>query len=145
VTIHSIRVLSIALPEVEFEVECGSGTYIRAIARDVGEALGVGGHLTRLRRTRVGDFSVEDAISLDTLDAAAAVERAMLSPAAAVRHLISVQVDESEVRALGYGQGIPAPLEVPTELPIALLSGPDHLVAIGERVGSQILPRKVFA
>jgi tRNA pseudouridine55 synthase len=145
VTIHSIRVLNIALPEVEFEVECGSGTYIRAIARDVGEALGVGGHLTRLRRTRVGDFSVEDAISLDTLDAAAAVERAMLSPAAAVRHLISVQVDESEVRALGYGQGIPAPLEVPTELPIALLSGPDHLVAIGERVGSQILPRKVFA
>ena len=145
VTIHSIRVLAIALPEIEFEVECGSGTYIRAIARDVGEALGVGGHLTQLRRTRVGDFSVEDAVSLDALGDTAAVDRMMLSPAAAVRHLISVEVDEADVRALGYGKGIPAPLDVATEVPIALLSGPDRLVAIGERVGSQILPRKVFA
>src|SRR3954470_7378446 len=45
VTIHSIRVLGIDLPDVEFEVECGAGTYIRAIARDTGAALGVGGHL----------------------------------------------------------------------------------------------------
>ncbi|HEU0078306.1 MAG TPA: tRNA pseudouridine(55) synthase TruB, partial [Longimicrobiaceae bacterium] len=45
VTIYAIRVIRIALPEVEFEVECGAGTYIRAIARDVGDALGVGGHL----------------------------------------------------------------------------------------------------
>ena len=45
VTIYAIRVLSVELPDVVFEVECGSGTYIRAIARDAGEALGVGGHL----------------------------------------------------------------------------------------------------
>ena len=145
VSINSIRVLNVALPDVEFEVECGSGTYIRAIARDVGEALGVGGHLTQLRRTRVGDFSVDDAISLEALEEEVAVERAMLSPAGAVRHLLSAEVDEAGLRALGYGQGVPAPSDLPTSTPIALMSGPDRLVAIGERVGSQILPRKVFA
>lgn len=144
VTIHSIRVLRVDLPEVEFEVDCGSGTYIRAIARDAGEALGVGAHLTRLRRTRVGDFSVEDALPLDALGEAAAVDAAILSPARAVGHLASVEVDEAGVRAIGYGQGVPAPPDAPTGVPVALLSGPDRLVAIGERVGGRIQPRKVL-
>ena len=56
VVIHSIEVRDVRLPEIDFDVECSSGTYIRAIARDAGEALGVGAHLTRLRRTRVGRF-----------------------------------------------------------------------------------------
>ena len=65
VTIYAIRVLSMDLPDVEFEVECGSGTYIRAIARDVGEALGVGGHLRELRRTRIGPHDVARAVPMD--------------------------------------------------------------------------------
>jgi tRNA pseudouridine55 synthase len=48
-------------------VDCSSGTYIRALARDLGEALGVGGHLTALRRTRVGGFEVSNAVSLEDL------------------------------------------------------------------------------
>src|SRR5690606_21633279 len=67
VTVHRLQVLRAALPEVEFEVECSSGTYIRSIARDVGEALGVGAHLTALRRTRVGDVAVDAALGVDTL------------------------------------------------------------------------------
>jgi tRNA pseudouridine55 synthase len=144
VTIHSIRVLRIDLPEVEFEVDCGSGTYIRAIARDAGEALGVGAHLTRLRRTRVGDFSVEQALPLDALADAEAVDAAILSPARAVGHLASVEVDETGIRAIGYGQGVPASPDTPTGVPVAMLAGPDRLVAIGERVGERIQPRKVF-
>jgi tRNA pseudouridine55 synthase len=59
---------------LDVEVDCSSGTYIRALARDLGEALGVGGHLTALRRTRVGRFSLDRALTLDEL-----AERARLS------------------------------------------------------------------
>ena len=55
------------LVDVDVEVDCSSGTYIRALARDVGAALGVGGHLTALRRTRVGQFGLEQARTLDVL------------------------------------------------------------------------------
>jgi len=53
--------------DLDVEVDCSSGTYIRALARDVGEALGVGGHLTALRRTRVGGFGLDQALTLDDL------------------------------------------------------------------------------
>jgi tRNA pseudouridine55 synthase len=55
------------LVDVDVEVDCSSGTYIRALARDLGDALGVGGHLTSLRRTRVGGFALDEARSLDDL------------------------------------------------------------------------------
>jgi tRNA pseudouridine55 synthase len=55
------------LVDVDVEVDCSSGTYIRALARDIGEALGVGGHLTALRRTRVGRFGLDEARTLDEL------------------------------------------------------------------------------
>lgn len=55
------------LVDVDVDVECSSGTYIRALARDVGETLGVGGHLTALRRTRVGDFGLDEARTLEEL------------------------------------------------------------------------------
>jgi tRNA pseudouridine55 synthase len=55
--------------DLDVEVECSSGTYIRSLARDLGEALGVGGHLTALHRTRVGGFSIDEARTLDALAA----------------------------------------------------------------------------
>ncbi len=67
VTIHSLEVTSLDLPDVEISVHCSSGTYIRAIARDLGEALGVGGHLIALRRTAVGPFGIDSARTLDDL------------------------------------------------------------------------------
>jgi tRNA pseudouridine55 synthase len=60
-----------AFVDVDVEVDCSSGTYVRALARDVGIALGVGGHLTALRRNRVGDFGLDDARTLDELADAA--------------------------------------------------------------------------
>ncbi len=73
VTVHSIEVVSTSLDRerlpvtLDLEVRCSSGTYIRAIARDLGAALGVGGHLTALRRTAVGPFLIDDAHTLDAL------------------------------------------------------------------------------
>ncbi|GAA4122962.1 tRNA pseudouridine(55) synthase TruB [Nocardioides fonticola] len=67
VTVHALEVHEVALPEVRISVRCSSGTYIRAIARDVGARLGVGGHLTALRRTAVGPYGLDVAATLEDL------------------------------------------------------------------------------
>lgn len=69
VRIDSIELLEYAWPHVRIRVDCGRGTYIRSIARDLGESLALGGYLTQLERTRVGAFSIEDAINVDVLSA----------------------------------------------------------------------------
>ena len=70
VEIYSIELLSWEKPEMQIRVNCGRGTYIRALARDVGEELKAGGLLSRLARTRVGDCTLEDSWSLDALETA---------------------------------------------------------------------------
>jgi len=65
VTISAFELTKIELPVVYFRVVCSTGTYIRSLANDFGAALGVGGYLSSLRRTRIGDFKVEDAITVD--------------------------------------------------------------------------------
>jgi tRNA pseudouridine55 synthase len=79
VQIYSIDVLAYEWPTVRVRVECGRGTYIRAIARDLGEVLGTGGYLTELRRTFVGAFRAEEAVTLETLQADG-VERYLKAP-----------------------------------------------------------------
>jgi tRNA pseudouridine55 synthase len=90
------------LLDVDVEIECSSGTYVRALARDLGAALGVGGHLTALRRTRVGPFTLEQAHELDAL--AGLDDPVTLPLPAAVRAVMPIRlVDEDESRALFYG------------------------------------------
>ena len=69
VEIKAFELTRIALPEVDFRVVCSKGTYIRSLARDLGVALGCGAHLTRLVRTRIGEYRVEDAFSLEAIEA----------------------------------------------------------------------------
>ena len=69
VEIKTFEITRIALPEVDFRVVCSKGTYIRSLARDLGTALGCGAHLTRLVRTRIGEHRVEDAFSLEAIEA----------------------------------------------------------------------------
>ncbi len=69
VDIREFEITRIALPEVDFRVRCSKGTYIRSLARDFGAALGCGAHLTRLVRTRIGEYRVEDAFSLADIEA----------------------------------------------------------------------------
>ena len=68
VTIHQFLIEKIELPIVHFRVVCSTGTYIRSLANDFGAALGVGGYMSSLRRTRIGIFSVEDAHSIDSFE-----------------------------------------------------------------------------
>ena len=105
--------------DVDLHVDCSSGTYVRALARDLGAALGCGAHLTALRRTRVGPFGVDEAATLGALsarvesDAAAARPRGLSVlpvPTAARRCFEAVELTGSEARALGHGQFLPASL-----------------------------------
>jgi tRNA pseudouridine55 synthase len=88
--------------DIDVEVDCSSGTYVRALARDIGETLGVGGHLTALRRTRVGPFGVEQARTLDEL-----VERPVLSytlDEACLRVFARRDIDAEEADAVANGR-----------------------------------------
>ncbi len=112
VTVSRFEALSFARPEpdlldVEVEVECSSGTYIRALARDLGATLGTGGHLTALRRTRVGPFTLERAKTLDELSG---LDDPVLVPLNdAVRAAFAVRdVNAEEARALSYGKSLSA-------------------------------------
>jgi tRNA pseudouridine55 synthase len=124
--------------DLDVRVECSSGTYVRALARDLGTALGVGGHLTALRRTRIGRFDVAEAGTLEGLDVAAA----RLAPAdAARRALPAIEIDADVVRDLRHGKRPAAPVAaagLPGGEPIAAIGPDDVLVAIVERRGTQL-------
>jgi tRNA pseudouridine55 synthase len=95
------------LLDVDVEVECSSGTYVRALARDLGESLGVGGHLSALRRTRVGPFRLSAARTLDEL--AERPHPVTLTLADAVEAAMPVRaVDAAEERELSFGRSLEA-------------------------------------
>ena len=93
----------VAVVDLDVRVACSSGTYVRALARDLGADLGVGGHLTALRRTRVGPFDVADASGLDDLDPAAV----LLEPAhVAARLFATWQMDADQAVDLSHGKRV---------------------------------------
>jgi tRNA pseudouridine55 synthase len=144
VTVHELTLTEVELPLVRFRVRCSSGTYVRALARDLGAALGVGAHLTALRRTAVGPWGVEGALSLEDLGDPALVMRAMVRPLEALAHLPTLAVDAAAAGRLAHGQAV----ELPTAAPPAGLVAVAHegaLVAVGEAEEGVIRPRKVFA
>ncbi|MEO8827353.1 tRNA pseudouridine(55) synthase TruB [Lapillicoccus sp.] len=112
VTVHRFEVLDVRhdgpYVDLDVEVEVSSGTYVRALARDLGGALGVGGHLTALRRTRVGRFDLAGASTLDELGSLASQGGVPLLPmAAAARAQFPVHdLTPAEAVALGHGQRI---------------------------------------
>nr|WP_068212065.1 tRNA pseudouridine(55) synthase TruB [Rathayibacter tanaceti] len=122
--------------DLDVRVTCSSGTYIRALARDLGAALGVGGHLTVLRRTAVGPFTVVRAGALDELD----VPAALLPPAAAAGELFPLlRLESREAVDLANGKRIPAPEEVARVKGLLAAVGPgERLIGLAERRGTQL-------
>lgn len=142
VKIYGFEMLSVArvsgFLDVQVRVECSSGTYIRALARDLGNLLGVGGHITALRRTRVGHFDVTQANSIEELS-----ELRLTELATAAKQLFPViELTESEVTDLIHGKRITAKSEV-TGL-AAGLSMSGKLVAVLESVKTDLKSVVVF-
>lgn len=104
VHIDAIEILHFAYPHLEIEVRCGKGTYIRSLARDLGAQLGCGALIQTLRRTRVGDFTAEGALTLDATTSAA--RAALLPLGRAVAGLPKVQLPAEKVQALSKGQSV---------------------------------------
>lgn len=120
--------------DLDVVVDCSSGTYIRALARDLGWALGVGGHLTALRRTRIGPFGVEGAASVDDLDAA--MLRAPAEVATAVLGAFLVSADEA--RDLRHGKRLAGAAARLDAAPSAAIDPAGALVGIVERRGDDV-------
>ncbi|MDM7856114.1 tRNA pseudouridine(55) synthase TruB [Cellulomonas alba] len=132
--------------DVDARVTVSSGTYVRALARDLGDALGVGGHLTALRRTRVGGYGLELARTLDELaDTPDDVPLTVLGLADAARATFPVrELTDDEARALAYGQRLTAAGDEP-EAPTAALAPDGRLVGLVERRGRWVVPTLVLA
>lgn len=137
VEIAALTLEGFAPPDVRFRATVGGGTYLRALARDVGEALGCGAHLAALRRTMVGPFRLEQAKSPD------AVTAADLRPAGLlVSDLPSRSLAGDERDAVVHGR--PLPVRSADDR-VALFAADGELVAVGEREGDQLRPRVVVA
>ncbi|HSI92438.1 MAG TPA: tRNA pseudouridine(55) synthase TruB [Jiangellaceae bacterium] len=127
--------------DVDAVVECSSGTYVRALARDLGVALGVGGHLTALRRTRVGPYGIESARTIDELGAEFTVMPLAAAAAAAFPRL---DVDEESARRVAHGVPLPATGHGPGR-PVAVFGPDGALLSLVEDRGPRAKHLVVFA
>lgn len=149
VTIASIAVEAIRregeFVDIDVDVSCSSGTYIRAIARDLGDALGVGGHLTALRRTRIGGFGIDTAATLETLAERSEAGEPLGTLAmgeAAARLMPTRTATEAEAKALSYGKSLDA---VGIAGRYAVLSEDGDLLAVMIEQDDKAKPETVFA
>jgi tRNA pseudouridine55 synthase len=148
VRIDRIELISYSWPRLELEIACGGGTYIRSIARDVGEALGCGGLVEALVRTRIGHFAIESAID-PTVLTRDSLRQHLRPPLEAVSDLPRAVLDQSQVAEVFHGRTIDVSnltplLDVDHEL--ALLDSGGRLIAIGHvnTLAKRVQPRKVF-
>ncbi|MGN6442640.1 MAG: tRNA pseudouridine(55) synthase TruB [Arthrobacter sp.] len=147
--VHAIRRDATAgVVDLDVTVECSSGTYIRALARDLGNALGVGGHLTALRRTQVGPYTLDQARTLEQL----AEELNVLDMSLAARALMpNRELTAEETAEISFGRRIAAgtapgtPGAATAEHPAAGFAPDGSLVALLADAGSYAKPVLVFA
>jgi tRNA pseudouridine55 synthase len=141
VTVHDLTVGGFrregALLDVDISVRCSSGTYIRAIARDVGAALGVGGHLTALRRTAVGPYDLAAASTLEELGE----ELRLLPIAEAARAAFpALDLDADQAQAVRYGR----PLDLAIDALTAVFDPSGQFLALYRPEGGRAKPEAVF-
>jgi tRNA pseudouridine55 synthase len=136
VTIHSFELTEIAGDRLEFRVRCSKGTYLRALARDLGEALGTGGCVERLCRSAVGSFTLEQAVSLtgDPQQVQDACLEAAVPLVVAIGHLKALRLQSEWVRRVRRGEQPPWRAvdaeSLPPEAPLRLVGPEGDLVAI---------------
>jgi tRNA pseudouridine55 synthase len=148
VTVYRIELREYAYPELAVEIECGSGTYIRSIGRDLGNLLGCGAVMSALTRTAIGEFKVESALTLPELEAGISANSPwLLPPLQAVAHLPRQHCSTAECLALRQGKAIPGSLEsLASGTEVAIVDPAGQLFALAEfaTVPPRLKPRQVF-
>ena len=152
VLIESLTLIETPDPDTAtFEARCGKGTYVRALARDMGAALGCLGHTIALRRTRVGPFDEAEAVTLAALEAAAdgsgdeALARLLLPIEAALQDLIELSVGQNDAARLLRGQAVlMRGRDAPTRSGPTYATCKGHLIAVGHIEKGELRPIRVF-
>jgi tRNA pseudouridine55 synthase len=139
VIIDALDLLDYSDSAVRVEVTCSKGTYIRALARDIAISLGTVGHMSALTRSRVGPFSLSDALTVDDL-AARSVGAALLSPACAVPNAPTFAASADDVRKLANGQPISAPDDLRADR-VWVYDSDGHVIALAAADGHLLRPR----
>lgn len=137
VVVHEWQVLGRDGVDLDVQITCSGGTYIRALARDLGEATGSAAHLAALRRLRIGRFDVAQAV---TIDAVADGAYALMAPTEAVAQLPRETLDDLDARRITHGQSIAAR----TPGSVAALCYGDDLLAVAVREGESWRPKVVM-
>lgn len=146
VDVHRIELVRFEYPEVVLEIECGTGTYIRSIGRDLGERLRCGALMVGLERTAVGPFVLRDAVAPE-LVMRDGLSAHMLPATAAVPEMSQVVVDAAGVADLSNGRSvrINSPTAASNEIStVAAVDEHGRLIALAELVGNVLHPRQVF-
>ena len=152
VEITSLRLIASTKDAATFEAECGKGTYVRALARDFGRMLGCLGHITALRRTRVGPFAEEEAVTLAELQAAGEAGpqspdlKALVQPVErALSSLPAIAIGQHEAQRLRNGQSvILRGRDAPIVLGQAYATHHGRLVALVEGEAGELRPKRAF-
>ncbi len=140
IEVHTLELVRYDYPELQFRTTVSAGTYVRVLARELGEQLGAGAHLSALRREAIGGLSVQEAVTLERLTPAA-----LQPPLAVLGHLPRLAVSEAGARALGYGQALgELPAGVPTDRPVAAIGPDERLLAVGRVRGGVFQPEVVL-
>lgn len=139
VTVHDWQLERVDGDAIDTLVTCSGGTYVRALARDLGRYLGSAAHCASLRRLRSGPFDVREAIALDALEAGDVHLRPVLD---GLRSLATERVDANAAARIAHGGGVEATVAGPRA---ALVDGAGRVLAIAERIDEAWQPRVVFA
>jgi len=145
VEIRRFEICELVDERARFACDVSSGTYVRSIANDLGEKLGCGAHLSALRRTASGEFRVEDAVTLESLEAAAKNELAeslFVHPRRLLPEFPAVTADEENVSRIRHGRAVNLP-ELSRAKLVKVFQGQSELIAIASRVAGTLFHPKV--
>ena len=149
VCIHSLNIIEHGVDETTFETRCSKGTYVRALARDMGRDLGCLGHISELRRVCVGPFVEDDLISLDELlefeGQFDELDQQLFTTGTALDEMVEVPVTKEQVHRLRLGNAIVLRgREAIAQADEAFASSGEELIAIGQVERGQFKPKRVF-
>lgn len=144
VQIHALRLIRYEYPELELEIECGSGTYVRSLGRDLAASLGTVAVMSALVRTEVGPFAVKDALKVSELTPESLPN--FLQPATKlVAHLPQLKINQEQATELFHGRQFHAELACAVDCEVAAIGPDGELVAIVAQCESNLWkPKKVF-